>query len=72
MDPVTQAISKCLQWQVLDVQDEINSGSCLDETNADLTLSRISRRMGQKDGLQAAGKFQELLTHYIMVESKDV
>jgi len=71
MDPVTQVLIKCLKWQVEDVQDVINSGACLDESNADLTLSRISRRMGQIDGCITAGAFEAMFNRYAMVEKSN-
>ena len=67
-DPVTKTLFQCLEWQVGDVKDEINTGSCLDTSNADLTLSRISQRTGQIEGLITAGDFEFLFSRYCMIE----
>ena len=71
-NPVTKTLINCLQWQADDIRDEIGLGSFIDQTNADLTLSRLSRLMGQADGFDAASKLEFMLNHYKMVEVKDV
>ena len=69
-DPVTETLSQCLKWYQDDVKDEINTGSCLDTSNADLTLSRISQRTGQIEGLVTASAFDVLLNRYGMIEEE--
>lgn len=67
-DPVTKALLQCLDWYQDDIRDEINSGSCVDKTNADLTLALISQRQGQIEGLVTASGFEQLLDRYEMIE----
>ena len=67
-DPVTKALAQCLEWCEGDVKDEINTGSCIDESNADLTLSRLSKRRGQIEGLVSAGGFENMFSRYEMIE----
>ena len=67
-DPATKALTKCLGWLQSDVKDEINTGSCVDMSNADLTLSRISQRTGQIEGLETASYFEDLFKRYEMIE----
>ena len=67
-DPVTLALFQCLDWYQSDVKDEINTGSCIDMANADLTLARISQRRGQIEGLLTASEFKFLLDRYSMIE----
>lgn len=66
-DPVTKTLCQCLEWHQDDVKDELSSGSCVDESNADLTLSKISRRRGQIEGLITASDFGAVLDRYKMV-----
>jgi len=46
----------------------MGSGSCLDSSSADLTLSRMSQRMGQIEGLHSASSFEELFNKFEMIE----
>ena len=66
-DPVTLVLGKCLDWYTKDIQDEINTGACVDQSNADLTLSRISQRTGQIEALRTSGNFEEIFNRYKMV-----
>jgi hypothetical protein len=58
---------QCLEWYQDDIKDEINTGSCVDKTNADLTLALISQRQGQIEGLVTASQFEPLLNRYSMI-----
>lgn len=71
-NPVTKTLVKCLQWQANDIRDEIGNGSFLDQANADLTLSRLSKLLGMADGFDAASKVEFMLNHYAMIEVSDV
>ena len=67
-DPVTKALFSCLEQYQEDVRFEMGSGSCLDSSSADLTLSRMSQRMGQIEGLHSASSFEDLFNKFEMIE----
>ena len=67
-DPVTQALSSCLEQYQEDLRIEIGTGSFLDESNADLTLSRAVQRLGQLEGLRTASAFMHLFEKFVMIE----
>lgn len=71
-NPVTKILASCLQWQASDIRDEIGLGSFLDQSNADLTLSRLSKLLGMAEGFDAASNLEFMLNHYKMIEVKDV
>ncbi len=70
-NPVTLALLKCFDWYKKDIQDEINSGSCVDSSNADLTSSNIHLRLGQIQALTTAGELTDVLDRYKMIEPKE-
>jgi len=67
-DPTTQAHFKSLELYQEQIRDHISSGACLDRTNADLTLSRLSEFNGQLEALEAASGFENLLNAYGLIE----
>lgn len=70
-DPATQALVKCFDWYKEDIQDQINTGSCVDSSNADLTSSNIHKRLGQIDGMVTARDLTGVLNRYSMIEPKE-
>ena len=70
-NPVTQALVKCFEWYQKDIQDEINSGSCVDSSNADLTSSNIHLRLGQIQAMITASEFTGVLDRYKMIEPEE-
>lgn len=71
-DPVTETLFRCLEWYKEDIQDEINTGSCVDSSNADQTSSNIHLRMGNIQALITASQFEAVLKRYGMVEAENV
>ena len=70
-DPVTKYHLMCLENQVSDVEDIVNSGQIQDPTNNDLTCHRLSFYEGQKTGYRASMAPEVLFDHYQMVEEAD-
>ena len=71
-DPTTKAFISCLEFQQDDIKDVLGSGSIVDPSSSDLTLSRISQCRGQVEGLESAAKPEVLLNHYKMIGGDNV
>jgi hypothetical protein len=65
---VTKALTQCLDWYQADIKDHINTGSIIDRSNADKTLSAICELNGNIQGLYTAGQYEEVLVRYDLIE----
>jgi len=70
-NPVTKAYLDCIKWYCEEVTSTLGDGSCVDSSNADLTLSHIHLAMGQQQGLESAGDYIDLLSRFKMIEERE-
>jgi len=66
-DPVTQYLLECFDWQIKDLEAEVNSGACRSSDN-NLTCMYLDLREGQKNGMRVAGDPLALFKRYELME----